>query len=160
MDVLRKISAGDRYLRSGLWSTKGDYPLGWKLGGKRVGIVGLGNIGSEVAKRLVAFGCAIAYNSRKKRSSVSFPYYADHWGRKESSSTLAVDLSLIRRNWCSFWWKVRLEVRGLMCLRMNPLCLENYLSWIMLCLPPSQLLGNKNNKLIPLSSVSFLVSFF
>lgn len=90
MDVLRKISAGDRYLRSGLWSTKGDYPLGWKLGGKRVGIVGLGNIGSEVAKRLVAFGCAIAYNSRKKRSSVSFPYYADVCDLAANSDILVI----------------------------------------------------------------------
>ncbi|CBI34779.3 unnamed protein product, partial [Vitis vinifera] len=77
IDVLRRISAADRYVRAGLWPMKGDYPLGSKLGGKRVGIVGLGKIGSEIAKRLVAFGCRIAYNSRNKKSSVSFPYYAN-----------------------------------------------------------------------------------
>ena len=38
--------------------------------------MGLGSIGSEVAKRLSAFGCIIAYNSRKKKQSVPFPYYA------------------------------------------------------------------------------------
>lgn len=48
-----------------------------QLGGKRVGIVGLGNIGSQVAKRLVPFGCRIAYNSRNKKPSVSYPYYSD-----------------------------------------------------------------------------------
>lgn len=61
-----------------------------QLGGKRVGIVGLGNIGSEVAKRLVAFGCAIAYNSRKKRSSVSFPYYADVCDLAANSDILVI----------------------------------------------------------------------
>lgn len=40
-----------------------------------MGIVGLGSIGSEIAKRLEAFGCVIAYNSRKKKTHVTFPYY-------------------------------------------------------------------------------------
>ncbi|XP_042510853.1 glyoxylate/hydroxypyruvate reductase HPR3-like [Macadamia integrifolia] len=76
-DVFRQISAGDRYVRQGLWPIKGEYPLGSRLGGKRVGIVGLGHIGSEVAKKVVAFGCSVSYNSRKKKMSMAFPYYAD-----------------------------------------------------------------------------------
>ncbi|KAH8488517.1 hypothetical protein H0E87_024257 [Populus deltoides] len=59
IDVLRKITASDRYVRQGLWVNKGDYPLGSKLRGKRVGIVGLGGIGLEIAKRLEAFGCNV-----------------------------------------------------------------------------------------------------
>ncbi|CAI0467131.1 unnamed protein product, partial [Linum tenue] len=58
IDVLRKISASNRYLR-----------------GKRIGIVGLGRIGYQVAKRLEAFGCSIAYNSRKAKPGVSYPFY-------------------------------------------------------------------------------------
>ncbi|XP_059651503.1 glyoxylate/hydroxypyruvate reductase HPR3-like [Cornus florida] len=77
IDVLRKITAANRYVRGGLWPIQGDYPLGSKLGGKRVGIVGLGNIGSEVAKRVEAFGCIISYNSRRKKPSVSYTYYPD-----------------------------------------------------------------------------------
>ncbi|KAL5718398.1 hypothetical protein ACHQM5_011303 [Ranunculus cassubicifolius] len=77
IDVLRRVSAADRYVRDGSWVTKGDYPLARKVGGKRVGIIGLGSIGSEVAKRLAAFGCIIAYNSRKKKDSVSFPFYSN-----------------------------------------------------------------------------------
>ncbi|KAF5181016.1 Glyoxylate/hydroxypyruvate reductase B [Thalictrum thalictroides] len=77
LDVLRSISASNRYVRSGLWPIQGEYSLGHKVGGKRVGIIGLGSIGSEVAKRLQAFGCSIAYNSRKKKESVSFPYYSN-----------------------------------------------------------------------------------
>lgn len=77
IDVWRKLTAADRYVRKGLWPVNGEYPLGSKLGGKRVGIVGLGSIGLEVAKRLEAFGCIISYNSRKKKPSVSYPYYSN-----------------------------------------------------------------------------------
>ncbi|KAI6706723.1 hypothetical protein NL676_009685 [Syzygium grande] len=77
IDVLRKVSAGDRYVRRGLWSCRGEFALGSKLGGKRVGIVGLGRIGQEVAKRLEAFGCAISYYSRKKKPYVSYTFYSN-----------------------------------------------------------------------------------
>ena len=42
-----------------------------------MGIVGLGRIGCEVAKRLEIFGCKISYTSRKKKDSVSYPFYTD-----------------------------------------------------------------------------------
>ncbi|TXG62748.1 hypothetical protein EZV62_009742 [Acer yangbiense] len=77
IDVLRKVSASDWYVRRGLWITNGDFTLGSKVGGKRVGIVGLGNIGSLVAKRLEAFGCCISYNSRKQKPSVTYPFYSN-----------------------------------------------------------------------------------
>ncbi|GKD39984.1 glyoxylate/hydroxypyruvate reductase HPR3 [Tanacetum coccineum] len=41
LDVLRLLSASDRYVRTGLWPANGFYPLG-NSGGKRVGIVGHG----------------------------------------------------------------------------------------------------------------------
>ncbi|XP_065864815.1 glyoxylate/hydroxypyruvate reductase HPR3-like [Euphorbia lathyris] len=75
IDVWRNISASNRYVRQGLWLTEGDYPLGVKLRGKQVGIVGLGNIGLEVAKRLEVFGCYISYTSRKTKPHVSYPFY-------------------------------------------------------------------------------------
>lgn len=76
IDVLRKISGANRYVKSGLWPARGKYPLGNKLGGKKVGIVGLGNIGQAVAKRLEAFGCQISYLSKHKKPSVSYTFYA------------------------------------------------------------------------------------
>ncbi|KDP25546.1 hypothetical protein JCGZ_20702 [Jatropha curcas] len=88
IDVLRRISAADRFVRAGSWPVMGDFPLGFKLGGKRVGIVGYGSVGSEVAKRLAAFGCNIAYNSRKRKPSVPFPYY-------ENVHNLAVDSDIL-----------------------------------------------------------------
>lgn len=64
--------------------------LSVQLGGKRVGIVGLGSIGSEVAKRLKAFGCEIAYNSRKKKTEVPYPYYANVSDLATNSDALIV----------------------------------------------------------------------
>ncbi|KAI6706721.1 hypothetical protein NL676_009683 [Syzygium grande] len=77
IDVLRKVSVSDRHVRRGLWISEGEFALGSKLGGKRVGIVGLGRIGLEIAKRLEAFGCAVSYNSRKKKPSVSYSFYSN-----------------------------------------------------------------------------------
>ncbi|KAL3738695.1 hypothetical protein ACJRO7_020125 [Eucalyptus globulus] len=77
IDVLRKVSASDRYGRRGSWSGEGEFALGSKLGGKRVGIVGLGRTGLKVAKRLEAFGCAVSYNSRKAKPYVSYPFHSN-----------------------------------------------------------------------------------
>ncbi|KGN56573.1 glyoxylate/hydroxypyruvate reductase HPR3 [Cucumis sativus] len=77
IDVLRNVSAGDRFVRQGLWATQMDFSLGLKLTGKRIGIVGLGKIGSEVAKRLEGFGCRISYNSRTKKPLVPYSHYSN-----------------------------------------------------------------------------------
>ncbi|CAN1332730.1 Glyoxylate/hydroxypyruvate reductase HPR3 [Linum perenne] len=76
IDVLRKVSAADRYVRAGSWPVKGEYRLGSKLGGKRVGILGLGRIGSLIATRLAAFGCRISYCSKNEKTSLRFQFYA------------------------------------------------------------------------------------
>ncbi|KAL9242856.1 hypothetical protein vseg_016815 [Gypsophila vaccaria] len=88
VDVFRKISASDRFIRAGSWPRLGEYPLGLTLKGKRVGIVGLGSIGSRIAKRLVPFDCRIAYTSRSKKPSVAFPYY-------DSVHSLALDSDVL-----------------------------------------------------------------
>ncbi|CAH8382464.1 unnamed protein product [Eruca vesicaria subsp. sativa] len=77
ISVLRQIPAADRYVRSGKWVKSGDFQLGSKLSGKRVGILGLGSIGSLIAKRLEPFGCIISYNSRRQKQSIPYLYYPD-----------------------------------------------------------------------------------
>ncbi|OMO78708.1 hypothetical protein CCACVL1_14178 [Corchorus capsularis] len=94
IDVLRKVSAGDRYIRQGLWSVKGEYPLGSKLGGKRVGIVGLGGFGLSLAKRLEAFGCSVLYNSRKQKPCVPYPFYSNVYELARDSDALIICCSL------------------------------------------------------------------
>ncbi len=62
----RRLAAGDRLVRSGQpWSWGMSFMLGSSLQGKRLGIVGLGGIGTRVAERARAFGMEIAYHSRR-----------------------------------------------------------------------------------------------
>nr|XP_023928473.1 glyoxylate/hydroxypyruvate reductase HPR3-like [Quercus suber] len=61
-----------------------------ELKGKRIGIVGLGSIGQEVAKRLEAFGCSISYNSRKQKQSFSYPFYSNVVKLSANSDALVI----------------------------------------------------------------------
>ncbi|MCW2557831.1 MAG: lactate dehydrogenase-like oxidoreductase [Mycobacterium sp.] len=64
IDVMRQFSAADRYVRAGSWPVTGNYPLTRQVSNTRVGIIGLGRIGTAIAKRLSAFGCSISYHNR------------------------------------------------------------------------------------------------
>lgn len=57
----RAVVTGDAWVRSGDWAAKGNLPLQRRVFGKKVGILGLGRIGYEVARRLVGFDMDIAY---------------------------------------------------------------------------------------------------
>jgi glyoxylate reductase len=61
----RRIGEGERLIRSGRpWSWGMSFMLGADLRGKRLGVVGLGNIGALVARRARAFGMSVAYHGR------------------------------------------------------------------------------------------------
>ncbi|MBA3866359.1 MAG: D-glycerate dehydrogenase [Solirubrobacterales bacterium] len=63
--AVRRIGEGERLIRSGEpWAWGMGFMLGSDLRGKRLGIVGLGNIGLRVAHRARAFGMSIAYHGR------------------------------------------------------------------------------------------------
>ncbi|MEO1730700.1 MAG: D-glycerate dehydrogenase [Pseudomonadota bacterium] len=65
--VPRRIREGTQLVRRGEWT--GWAPsglLGRRLGGKVLGIVGMGRIGQAVAHRARAFGLEIAYTNRKR----------------------------------------------------------------------------------------------
>jgi lactate dehydrogenase-like 2-hydroxyacid dehydrogenase len=64
IDTLRQFSAADRYVRAGRWTATAAYPLTRQVSNTRVGIIGLGRIGTAIAKRLSAFGCALSYHNR------------------------------------------------------------------------------------------------
>jgi lactate dehydrogenase-like 2-hydroxyacid dehydrogenase len=63
LGLLRQLPAADRFVRDGKWMD-GTMPLGVSLSGKRVGIVGLGRIGKDIARRLEPFGVTLAYYGR------------------------------------------------------------------------------------------------
>ncbi|KAJ0935549.1 putative oxidoreductase [Helianthus annuus] len=64
------------------------------LGEKRVGIVGLGNIGTLVAKRLEPFGCTIAYTSRNKKPQIPYAYYPTVLDLATNSDSLIICCAL------------------------------------------------------------------
>ncbi|OBK73027.1 2-hydroxyacid dehydrogenase [Mycobacterium sp. 1164985.4] len=75
IDTLRQFSAADRFVRAGRWPT-GMYPLTREVSNSRVGILGLGRIGSAIAKRLNAFGCEISYHNRRPVADSPYRYAA------------------------------------------------------------------------------------
>ncbi len=74
--VARRIVAGDRHVREGKW-LDANLPLTAKIGGARMGILGLGRIGLAVAKRAEAFGMTIAYHGPRAKPELPYRYYAN-----------------------------------------------------------------------------------
>ena len=87
MNVMRKFPQSEGYLRSGFWAPRGGYPLATSLGGKTMGIVGLGRIGEAIAKRAQASGMKIAYHNRNKKA-VAHPYHPDPVSLAKASDVL------------------------------------------------------------------------
>lgn len=73
IDVARGVSAGDRFVRSGRW-LEGARPFMAKVGGRRLGIVGLGRIGRAIAHRALAFGLEVRYHGRTRQADVPYGY--------------------------------------------------------------------------------------
>jgi lactate dehydrogenase-like 2-hydroxyacid dehydrogenase len=75
--TMRGLCTADRHVRAGNWPLNGSkYPLGRDVSGSRVGILGLGRIGSAIATRLVGFDCAIAYHNRREVPGSPYRYVA------------------------------------------------------------------------------------
>lgn len=75
LDTMRRITAGDRFIRAGRWSQREAFPLSRRVSGSRIGILGLGRIGAAIARRLTAFDCKISYHSRRPVEGVPYQYY-------------------------------------------------------------------------------------
>jgi lactate dehydrogenase-like 2-hydroxyacid dehydrogenase len=89
LNTLRKFPQSESYLRSGFWPTRGPYPLATSVGGKTLGILGLGRIGEAIAKRAQAFGMKIRYHNRNKKN-VPYPYDADPVALAKNSDVLLI----------------------------------------------------------------------
>ncbi|PWC30986.1 D-glycerate dehydrogenase [Azospirillum sp. TSO35-2] len=63
----RRLAEGERLVRSGQWTGWGPTTmLGHRISGKRLGILGMGRIGSALARRARAFGMSIHYHNRRR----------------------------------------------------------------------------------------------
>jgi glyoxylate reductase len=69
LSVARRVVEGDKLIREGNWKSGWSltFMLGRELRGKTLGIVGLGKIGKEIAKRARCFGMNVIYYSRTRK---------------------------------------------------------------------------------------------
>ena len=74
LNAVKRMPQAERYLRAGLWP-KGPFPLSASLSGRRMGILGLGRIGKEIAKRALSFGVEVVYHGRKPQDGAPYLYY-------------------------------------------------------------------------------------
>ena len=95
--VTRKLPEGLAEMQAGNW--RGWSPmahLGSRIGGKRLGILGMGRIGQAVARRAQAFGMQIHYHNRKRlRPEVEAPLEATFW---ESLDQMVARMDVISIN--------------------------------------------------------------
>jgi phosphoglycerate dehydrogenase-like enzyme len=59
--LYRNLSAADKAMREGKWSAAIDGTNTFEMAGKLVGIMGIGNIGQKVARRVLAFDAKVQY---------------------------------------------------------------------------------------------------
>ena len=105
----RHIVEGDRRTRAGDWKTWGpEVLLGQDLAGGLLGIVGMGGIGAEVARRARALGMRVLYCSRTRKPPLE---------RRHHMEFLALDELLRRSDFVSLHAPLTAETRYLISSR-------------------------------------------
>lgn len=76
ISTTRRIVAADSFIRSGAWAAGASFPLSPSLRGRRIGLVGMGRIGTAIGQRCAAMGLDVAYHSRTAKRDIPFEYFA------------------------------------------------------------------------------------
>lgn len=96
LSVPRRLAEGEKLVRSGAWT--GWSPcamLGHRIGGKKLGIVGMGRIGQAVAARARAFGLSIHYHNRHRLPTAPETQLAASWHADLDGMLRTVDILTI-----------------------------------------------------------------
>lgn len=90
----RGMIGAETWVKDGSWAAKGLYPLKRRVWGRKAGVLGLGRIGFEVAKRLKGFDMDIAYSDvAEKPYGEGMTFVADPVELARRSDFLFVTLS-------------------------------------------------------------------
>jgi glyoxylate reductase len=96
LSVPRRLAEGEKLVRSGAWT--GWSPggmLGHRIGGKALGIVGMGRIGQAVALRAGAFGLSIHYHNRHRLPASLEGQLAATWHAELDEMLATIDILTI-----------------------------------------------------------------
>ena len=108
MSAARRISEGDRWLRAGNWKMQ-YHPMVWlgaEIHGATLGIVGMGQIGVEMAKRARGFDMRVIYYSRTRKLELESQLGMEYFEPSDLLSTadfvtLHIPLTLETRHFIS-----------------------------------------------------------
>lgn len=90
----RNVTGAETFVKSGDWVNKGGFPLTRRVHGKRAGILGLGRIGYEIARRLTGFDMDISYSARSQHDlTEDWGFIADPVELAKNSDVLFVSLA-------------------------------------------------------------------
>lgn len=97
LGVVRRIPEGMAEMQAGRWSGWSPMAhLGGRIGGRRLGILGMGRIGQAVARRARVFGMQIHYHNRRKvHPSIEQELEATYW---ESLDQMIARMDIISVN--------------------------------------------------------------
>lgn len=91
--LFNKLKQGDAQVRQGIWDREAN--RGIELSGKTVGILGYGNMGEALAKKLIGFDCkVIAYDKYKKDYSDNYTTEVSLEELFEQTDVLSIHLPL------------------------------------------------------------------
>jgi lactate dehydrogenase-like 2-hydroxyacid dehydrogenase len=88
--VFRHLVKGDNFVREGRWAKGEAFPLGTSPKGKRLGILGLGQIGRAMGRRAEAFGISVGYWNRSPQTDTGWTSYSTPTELAASSDILAI----------------------------------------------------------------------
>ncbi len=75
--VTRQLPAANAFAKAGKWP-HGDFGRTHTIGGKKLGIVGLGRIGRKIAERAQAFDMDIGWHGPNEKPDAPWRYFSDH----------------------------------------------------------------------------------
>jgi glyoxylate reductase len=93
----RRLAEGERVVRNGEWQGwSPTWMLGHRLYGKRLGIIGMGRIGTAVARRARGFGLSVHYfNRRRVHETLERELEATYW---ESLDQMLAHMDIVSVN--------------------------------------------------------------